>query len=361
MSIPGLAARASALAGLALALCATPALAADAQQSAMAEQLFREGRELVQSGHVDAALEKFEASQQLDPSLGTLLNLADCLERLGRTASAWARFTEAEQTARMEKDRMRERTASEHAHALEAKLIRLRIVVAAQTGPASVTVELDGKPLSSALLGAAMPVDPGEHRVLARAAGKRDWTSSVQLTTPGETSELTIAELAPNLAPETSAPAVVQVEPKPATAPSPPTELHEVRPPLVDIAARTQPVHTRPGLVTIVSGAAGLVALGLGTGYGIAARRAWSDAKDGGCSNGVCPTANAQSRSEAAGSRADISTVSFIAGGALAAAAIVSYLLLDRPRSSALPDKSHVVVNASLTQTQVGASLGLTF
>jgi hypothetical protein len=327
----------------------------------MAEQLFREGRELVQSGHVDAALEKFEASQQLDPSLGTLLNLADCLERLGRTASAWARFTEAEQAARMEKDRMRERTASEHAHVLEAKLIRLRIVVGQQTGPASVTVEFDGKPLSSALIGAAMPVDPGEHRVLARAAGKRDWTSNVQLTTPGETSDLTIAELAPELAPEASAPVIIQAEPKPPAAPGPSTESHEMRPPLVDVAAHTQPAHTRPGLVTIVSGAAGLVALGIGTGYGIAARRAWNDAKDGSCSNGVCPTANAQSRSEAAGSRADISTVSFIAGGALATAAIVSYLLLDRPRSSALPDKSHVVVNASLTQTQVGASLGLTF
>jgi hypothetical protein len=326
----------------------------------MAEQLFREGRELVQSGRIDSALEKFETSQQLDPSLGTLLNLADCLERLGRTASAWARFSEAEQTARLEKDRIRERTASEHARALEPKLNRLRIVMGPQTDPVGVTIELDGKPLNLALIGTAMPVDPGEHRVTARAAGKRDWSASVRVTTTGEAADLTIAELSAEL--ETApAPAVVLPEPKAAAAPGPPAPRDELRTPLLAASAPPQAPRARLGLLTMVSGTAGIIALGLGTGYGIAAWRAWSDAKNGGCGNGACPTASAQNRAEAAGSRADVATISFVAGSALASAAILSYLLWDKPRSRAVPDENHVVLNASLSRSQVGASLGMAF
>jgi hypothetical protein len=343
---------------LALALDSSSALATDAQQSAMAEQLFREGRELMQSGRADAALEKFEASQQLDPSLGTLLNLADCLERLGRTASAWARFTEAEQMARREGDRTRERAGAEHARALEAKLIRLRIVLGPDAKPAEVPIELDGKPLSPALVGTAMPVDPGEHRVLVRAAGKHDWQSSVQLTTPGETTALTIPDLAP-AAPEPKPSVVTPAEPAPIPALGPPNQ--ETRPPLLQSSVPPPSPRFRPGVLTIVGGCTSIVALGLGTGFGIAAWRAWSDAKDSGCANGACPTASAQSRAEAAGSRADIATVSFIAAGLAAGGAILSYLLLDRPRSDTPPDARRVVLNASWSKSQMGASLGLTF
>lgn len=333
-------------------LCAAQAWAADAQQSAMAEQLFREGREFLQRGQVATALEKFEASQQLDPSLGTLLNLADCLQKLGRTASAWARFCEAEQTARLEKDQIRERTAAEHARALESKLIRLRVVVDPQSKPADMTVELDGKPLAMALLGTAMPVDPGAHRVVARAPGKRYWSSSLTLTTAGETVVLAIAELVPE---PVAASSPAQAAPTPAPKPSPEPHLSIARTPV-----RTS-TFPRPGLVTTICGAASLVALGLGTGYGIAARSAWDDAKNAGCSHGTCPTANAQSRSESAGRRADVATASFISGGILAGAAVLSYLVLDRPSNNSGAEQGAVAVNATWTSSLAGGSLAFTF
>jgi hypothetical protein len=361
MNRPSFATSASLILGLVATLFVGTAWGADAQQSAMAEQLFREGRELLQGGQVETALAKFEASQQLDPSLGTLLNLADCLEKLGRTASAWARFTEAEQTARLEKDRIRETAAGEHARALEAKLIRLRIVVD-PLAPADLKVELDGKTLATALLGTAMPVDPGEHRVVGRAAGKRDWTNNLRLTIPGETAVITIAELLPEpaaAAAPAAAPPVQAEESKPAPTLSPTVD--QSRPSLTESPMRAATSSSRPGLVTILCGAASVVALGLGTGYGIAAWRAWDDAKSEGCGNGTCPTSSAQSRSEAAGRRADVATIGFISGGVLAGAALVSYLLLDRPGNGARPEAGRVAVNATLTPSLAGGSLELAF
>src|SRR5688500_18545046 len=67
---------------------------------ALAEVLFREGRQLLQRGETDAACEKFAESHRLDEALGTLLNLAVCHESQGRFASAWAEFHQAAATAR---------------------------------------------------------------------------------------------------------------------------------------------------------------------------------------------------------------------------------------------------------------------
>ena len=47
------------------------------------------------AGDYTAACPLLERSHSLDPSSGTLLNLGDCQEHLGRTASAWRAFTEA--------------------------------------------------------------------------------------------------------------------------------------------------------------------------------------------------------------------------------------------------------------------------
>ena len=73
----------------------TPRVAAAQGDKATAEALFAEGRRLMSSGDYKTACPKFAASQKLDPGLGTSLNLADCYEKLGKTASAWAEFRDA--------------------------------------------------------------------------------------------------------------------------------------------------------------------------------------------------------------------------------------------------------------------------
>src|SRR5690348_1000013 len=80
--------------GSVLAWSAT-AHAQAASQKATAEALFEEGRKLMAEGKVAEACPKFADSEQLDASSSTLLNLASCYEKLGRTASAWATYREA--------------------------------------------------------------------------------------------------------------------------------------------------------------------------------------------------------------------------------------------------------------------------
>src|SRR5579883_366085 len=73
---------------LACALAAT-ARAVWAQDSEItATALFNEGRRLANQGRYNEACPKFAESQRLAPSGGTLMNLAECYERTGRTASA---------------------------------------------------------------------------------------------------------------------------------------------------------------------------------------------------------------------------------------------------------------------------------
>src|SRR5262244_1618441 len=68
---------------------------AQARDPVAAEQLFIEGRAAAARGDYATACPKFAESQHLEPATGTLLNLADCEERLGKLASAWQHFREA--------------------------------------------------------------------------------------------------------------------------------------------------------------------------------------------------------------------------------------------------------------------------
>src|SRR5205085_209589 len=56
------------------------------EQRPVATVLFDEGRKLLEEARYDEACPKFLASARLVRSSGTLLNLADCYEHLGRTA-----------------------------------------------------------------------------------------------------------------------------------------------------------------------------------------------------------------------------------------------------------------------------------
>src|SRR5580658_1649767 len=72
---------------------------AQAQQPSAAETLFEQGRELLATGKLVEACDKFAESQKLDPAVGTLLNLGDCYAKRGMTATAWATFMLAASTA----------------------------------------------------------------------------------------------------------------------------------------------------------------------------------------------------------------------------------------------------------------------
>jgi hypothetical protein len=181
-----------AFACLALLLVAGPA-GAQSSSKAAAEALFDEGRRLVDGGHFAEACEKLAQSHALDPAAGTLLNLGDCYERAGRSASAWLAYTEAVTLAETS-GRMEWATAARaKVRELRPGLPALRIVFP-EPRPPGLEVLRDGTPLPPAEAGLAVPADPGRHTVEARAPGHVPFQAEVSLAS-GRTSEVRIPPL----------------------------------------------------------------------------------------------------------------------------------------------------------------------
>ena len=263
---------------------------------AAAEALFSDARRLMAAGNYREACPKLEASQRLDPGVGTVLNLADCYEQSGRTASAWTEFREAASAARESGSADREAEARRRASALEP---RLSYLVISRQDPAIQVVQ-DGKPLDAAVLGTPIPVDPGDHVVEATAPGKAKWSTTVQVRQEG----LRLAVDIPELAPVAPGAPLARGAKTPPAAPAPKS------------GGSTQRT------IAIVVGGAGVVAMGLGTFFGVKASSTWDDAKSHctdyphGCGDeGV-------SLGKDANGQANVATAMFIVGGvALASAA----------------------------------------
>jgi hypothetical protein len=167
--------------GVLIALAATHEARAqsDAARQAIASQLFDEAQALTASGNIAEACPKYAESQRVDPQLGTLLYLAECYEKLGKTASAWATFKDAADLAAQRKD-TREAPARARVSILEAKLPRLTLVVGADT-PAGTEIRRDGEVVGRAVWGSAMPLDPGRHVIAAKAPGFKEWSTLVDV------------------------------------------------------------------------------------------------------------------------------------------------------------------------------------
>jgi hypothetical protein len=177
----------------ALCACGALALARESQAQgrrdpAAAEELFRQGRAAAQKKDFLEACEKFRESNRLDAALGTLLNIADCEEKIGRLATSWTLFQEVAQ--RLPVDDERRAIALQRGQALEARVPRLSVHLAPTTQP-DVVVRRDGVVLGSASLNTWLPVDPGEHVVVVTAPGTES-ASFVARVGEGERSELDV-------------------------------------------------------------------------------------------------------------------------------------------------------------------------
>lgn len=279
------------------------AQAAGTDHRAAAEALFSEGRSLSAKGRFAEACPKFEASQQLDPGLGTMLNLAECYEKVGRTASAWTEYRDAIPLARAAGSKVRLDLATTRAAALESRLSTLTIRAPSAHSTPGLEIRRDGAPVLQAELGSAIPVDPGSHTLEATAPGKQAWAITVQVG--ADSPRVTID--VPTLADTAKANAVAPVA---ATAPKP----DEPAPKAGGSTQRT---------VAVVVGSVGVVGLGLGTVFGLMAKGSLSDAK-GQCSSypSDCSSQGVELNSTA-NSQATVATVAFIAGGAALATGAV--------------------------------------
>jgi hypothetical protein len=287
-------------------LCgAFSAAAQDPKQLATAEALFREGRRLFDAGQYQEACPKLQASYDLDPGLGTLLNLARCYTRLGKTARAWALYVDLENLADREGQADRRAIAREQIAALEPKLMRLAVVVPTESQIDGLVVSLDGAALEPASYGTATPRDPGRYEVTAAAPRKQPWSHAVDLVKEGATVTVTVPPLVD--APE-SPPAPAPVASTPPPRPAPPV----AAPP----AMRALPEDSRPLRRTVgfVVGGVGLGALVVSAALAGDAASRWSNAA---CSDGLCATPEAQADAEQALLEANVAT-GFLVGGATA-------------------------------------------
>src|SRR5687768_6266689 len=130
-------------------LCVTLSAVAWAEPNpedrAAAEALFRDAKRLMDKKEWPDACRKLEESQRLDPQGGTLLNLAVCHAREGRTASAWVEFQEAVAAARETKRKDRIKLAERELKALERSLSRLTVEVPAEARVPGLRIQRGGE------------------------------------------------------------------------------------------------------------------------------------------------------------------------------------------------------------------------
>lgn len=148
---------------LASVLVATSAFADESE----AERLFRQGRALMLEGQVAEACPMIAASNNLEPRLGTLLNLAACHEQLGKVATAWVELQRALAAAEAEGQTDRARFARQRIAALEPRLPWLTIVAPSRGLAEGTIVVLDDAPVDALAFGRPLPADPGNHVITA--------------------------------------------------------------------------------------------------------------------------------------------------------------------------------------------------
>lgn len=148
---------------------------------AAAQALFDAAKRLMDAGSYAEACPKLAESQRLDPAGGTLLNLAICQEKLGQTATAWESYKHARDLSRREQREDRAALAQEYLDAVEPKLSRLTIEVPAGARAEGLLVTRNGVEVGSAAWGLAIPTDPGEIVIEAKAPGHEPWSQRVVL------------------------------------------------------------------------------------------------------------------------------------------------------------------------------------
>ena len=151
-----------------LLLVSHPSQAQERRDPAAAEELFRQGRAASEKRDYLSACAKFRESNRLDPAVGTVFNIADCEEKLGRFATSWTLFQEVVQ--RLPADDDRRAIALKRARALESRVPMLAVHLAGAATP-GVVIRRDGVELGTASLDTSLPVDPGEHVVVVEAPG----------------------------------------------------------------------------------------------------------------------------------------------------------------------------------------------
>jgi hypothetical protein len=298
----------------------------EASDAAAAQTLYDEARRLMKAGDYAAACPKLEASQKLDPGTGTQFHLADCYERIGRTASAWALFLEVAGGARERARAEQEQIARGRAGALEAKLSKLTIVVPEASRVDGLVITRDGTQVESALFGTPINVDPGRHSISAEAPGHRKVETEVTVGPDGAQKTVEIPPL----------------EKAPAAERPPPTQ------PRSDSAPNAPRSGKGLRIASYVALGVGAVGLGAGTFFALRSSSKRGEADDlveacaAQCVSRNSRTSRIDELDDEARSAKTLATIGFVAGGVAAATGVTLFILSRPSRTESPASTAHV-------------------
>lgn len=301
--------------------------AATPEGRAAAKQHLARAEELKKQGKLAAACAELAEVERLDSKLPTLLELAECTESAGKLVEAEALWAAARDRAKKdEKPQSRARAESRLA-AVQRRVARLTLQLAPHASPGA-QVLLDDVALDPASLGGALPVNPGEHVVVVKLAGRDDAKYPVKLG-DGQSQSLSIAVGPASTGKVAAASAPVT----PLPAPALPTNV------TIETSAAAAPPAapvgwwTGPHKAGVIAGLVGLAAIGGGS--------------------ALCLTASGDS-----GSRVDSSVtlggVSIVTGGVL----LVSGLVLLATSRDEAPQQARLRVAPSLEVARNGGARG---
>lgn len=317
---------------------------ANASQKAAAESLFDDAVKAMKGGHFIEACPKLEESERIDPGIGTLLYLGECYDKTGRSASAWATFREAASTAQAQGETDRARVAATRADRLQPTLSKLTVRVAPETAQLpSLRVMRDTSTLSSAVFAIALPVDPGRYRVTASADGYQSFETEIEIGAAGDLKAVDIPVL------------------KPAALNAPKSLGGPAVAPASDVSAIGAPKTADTSGASVwrnaayVTGALGVVGLGIGSYFGVKAISKNSDAKTHCPRGNRCDDALGESLTKDAQHAAVASNIAIGLGAVFVAAGVVLYLSHDPAREAARIEL-HPLVGRDLAGVGLGGA-----
>lgn len=289
-------------------LLAARAPVARGDASPQAEALFRDGRALMKAGKLAEACKAFAGSEHLEHNIATVMNLADCYEKNGQFASAWAAFLQADSQTRGDAAKASlNATAKQRAAALEPRLSYLIINVPDESRIPDLVVTRDGLPVDPAEWNRAIPADGGDHEIAGKAPGHEPWSTHVTVGPERDKQSVEVPKFK-------SLPAMVV---KPAT---------EIR--VVAAPTAPSPWTTRREVAIGVAGG-GLALAGVAIYFGLDARNLRTEAVAT-CPPSSCSTANAaqaQDQNDRARRHALYANVGYAAAGAALAGGVVLWFL----------------------------------
>lgn len=283
------------------------AVAADAtspEADQRATEQFRKGQARFDARDFAGALPLFQSAWQLSRSPNARLYVARCLSELGRNVQAYTELSGVIVDTTATNEVRYERTLeAAQAELAEANLRVAKLVILADASATGSSVLLDDAPVPPAQLGVPIILEPGEHRLLARASGSRDFSRVTQLVA-GQSHSIQL----------TFTPAIASVE-SPAAAP--------------------QPQHSDGTLGTwrtagLLTAGAGVVALGVFATTGLLAKGKYDSVSDA-CGGKACPDDSHADDIDSGRSLQTVANVSLVIGGLALAAGGSMFLFGPRP------------------------------